>query len=675
MLKSKLLLITLGLAWSFILVFLWLFSGFNTSQSVVLADGYTVSLDHLPMNCTIQTTADTVDDVDMSEVAFGTCTNANCDGSLPYLLYSTFYCDRGRSDGICAAYGDLLNSTLYPSSNVALTNAIDWRDVGLILTATYNCSSTACVELDDGDYHIAANASAVRDAGVYVGVECDMGDQPRPMGYNIGADESFYSGLNICLQNPAKCPLNQAMWPGEPDAWQRTGRKWRRHSGTPAGAEVIWEWSAPYAAPTPEYMGYRENYYEDFSNTPDTYPVAPGPEPVSFAWALWEPKGDDYILRKYGGPAEEDTGIVGYPDCESGLYYPIVSQDLRYTYTPMSVVRDGECVDGGYIATYRADLWGPPLSPSRVGMCNHPVMGIPADQSLKGNLVCKVSPYVGVVYQRYVFGPGPTPADKSVGGCEAVIYAWGGTEPQYATSGQDYQSWFRNGELRFSRWLNLSDQISDDIPAPDDHAWWDAQCERAWTEMPNWLYTGNYKIGFTVYTDTIGWPLTAVATIPIGGGNLTSTLDSIMHTFAPHTFTDTVIVTHTIRFQNEFTSTNGLIGINRFYDLTATYSRTGNLAEPQRSYTVTIRYTDTDVGPAIEETLALYSRSGGHWVKDPSSTLITSTLVISGTNVIYIDKNTIVAMPDHFSTWAVLGKTHRVFLPLVVKKLSFSPER
>jgi hypothetical protein len=494
------------------------------------------------------------------------------------------------------------------------------------------------------------------------------GSSPQRSGTVGGASWPLeVTDIHLCAHNPAKCPVYKDTWPGEPNAWQRTGRKWQKHSGTPGEIEIVWEWSAPYSGSNPEYANDRDNYYVDYSNTPDTYPIITGTAPVPFAWARWEVADDNYILHQFGNPQEELADTVGALDCESGLYYPMVSHDVEYSYTPMSVVRDGECVGGGYISVYRAELWGPPLSPTRVAKCDNPDTGIPADQSPRGNAVCKISPHVGVAHQRYVFGAGPTPSDGSVAGCEAVVYAWGWPKPQQVDSGQDYQTLFRNGELRFSRWLNLSSQVHGNIPAPDDHAWWTAQCEQAWSSMPNWLYTGNYRIGSVIYTDTITLPPVVTARIPISGGRLTSTLDSTTYIFSPDTFTDTVVVTHTVRFQSEFTSTGDLVGINRFYDLTAAYSETGQPAYPLRPYTVTIGYADADRGVAIEDSLALYSRDGDRWVKDPYSTVTTGTIVLSGTNVVFSDLNIVVANPDHFSLWAVLGETRRVFLPSVLR--------
>ena len=56
----------------------------------------------------------------------------------------------------------------------------------------------------------------------------------------------------------------------------------------------------------------------------------------------------------------------------------------------------------------------------------------------------------------------------------------------------------------------------------------------------------------------------------------------------------------------------------------------------------------------MEETLALYSWDGSQWVKEPSSVVDTAA-------------NMVTAHPNHFSRWAVLGETRRVYLPLVLR--------
>jgi hypothetical protein len=98
------------------------------------------------------------------------------------------------------------------------------------------------------------------------------------------------------------------------------------------------------------------------------------------------------------------------------------------------------------------------------------------------------------------------------------------------------------------------------------------------------------------------------------------------------------------------------VGIGHAYEISAVDDVTAESVEPTQPYTVTIAYSDAETGPALEETLALYSWDGGEWVEEPTSELD-------------IGSNTITAAPDHFSSWAVLGETRRVFLPLIVRSL------
>lgn len=147
-------------------------------------------------------------------------------------------------------------------------------------------------------------------------------------------------------------------------------------------------------------------------------------------------------------------------------------------------------------------------------------------------------------------------------------------------------------------------------------------------------------------------PIATSAVIPTSGGVLTSTFDSISYAFGDSTFTDTVIITHTVRLAS-IPSIGELVSAGRFFDITAVYSSTGQPAQPTQPYTITIAYVVSDL--VIEDTLALYTWDGDQWVKDPSS-------------VVDIQTNTLVATPSHFSLWAVLGEARRaVYLPLVCR--------
>jgi hypothetical protein len=459
--------------------------------------------------------------------------------------------------------------------------------------------------------------------------------------------------IDICSQHAPKCALDEDTWAGEEGAWQFTGKKWVWHSGTPKDRKIAWEWSRPYPGSNPDYIGKRENHYSNFSKAPNDSPDFWGTGPYTYDWELWLPEESNNRFLQYAGHTEYDAYHIGEHDCESGVYFPVIDQDVDYAYTPLAVQVEDRCVTGGYIVTYRTELWDEPLSETRIQNCDDFARGIPSSDSPKGNLICKLSPYVGVVYQTYAWGDGLNPGDPPALGCEGVVYAWGWEKPAMANSGQDYEAYFRNGELRYTRWIDLTGE-SAEVPPPDDFDWWTPRCETSWSEINNVLYSGVYKVGSTVYTDTIALPYSVVAEIPPSGGGLVSPLNQITFTFPAETFTETVLVTQTLLTEEYIPPTGSLLGINRFYTLAAGSENTGRPIEPSQPYTVTIQYSDSGLGAAIEDTLALYLWRENQWKIEATSSIFTTT-------------NTIIATPDQLGTWGVLGETERVYLPFIQK--------
>jgi hypothetical protein len=76
---------------------------------------------------------------------------------------------------------------------------------------------------------------------------------------------------------------------------------------------------------------------------------------------------------------------------------------------------------------------------------------------------------------------------------------------------------------------------------------------------------------------------------------------------------------------------------------------------PGHPYTLTLAYAQEERGPAVEDTLALYWWDGSIW----SQQGLTSSVDVAG--------NLITAQADHFSVFAILGETHRLFLPLSLR--------
>jgi peptide/nickel transport system substrate-binding protein len=142
--------------------------------------------------------------------------------------------------------------------------------------------------------------------------------------------------------------------------------------------------------------------------------------------------------------------------------------------------------------------------------------------------------------------------------------------------------------------------------------------------------------------------------IPTEGGTLESPEDTTEYVFAADTFTETVVITHTPLSPVVLPPLDvELEGAGHFYSLEATLE--GDPVQPSQPYTVTIEYTDGELGNIMEDTLGLYYWDGDSWELEPSAVVDPLT-------------NTLVATPDHFSYWALLGEPYQIrFLPFVYK--------
>jgi hypothetical protein len=143
--------------------------------------------------------------------------------------------------------------------------------------------------------------------------------------------------------------------------------------------------------------------------------------------------------------------------------------------------------------------------------------------------------------------------------------------------------------------------------------------------------------------------------IPLTGGTLTSADGSTSVIFPSGAFTDAVYVTYKQELPGE--NLGELVAINHNFDLTAVYADTGQTANlaPGQTFIITVEYADSELGAAIEDSLAIFSWDGANWVQEATS--VVDTL-----------HNTISATPNHLSHWAVLGNTNQVFLPVVIHK-------
>jgi oligopeptide transport system substrate-binding protein len=165
--------------------------------------------------------------------------------------------------------------------------------------------------------------------------------------------------------------------------------------------------------------------------------------------------------------------------------------------------------------------------------------------------------------------------------------------------------------------------------------------------------------GFDIAT----WRFTQVSdVIGPGGGGLTSYDGETTVQFPSGAVTGTVVVTHTPASGNP--PGGNLNSIGNAFDLTAVYSGTdpGTAGLPAQivpgyTYTVTAQYSDTQLGPTMEDTLGLYWWNAG--ASEWSQQGITSSVNVTD--------NMVTAQVDHFSLFDVLGETLRVYLPLVLR--------
>jgi hypothetical protein len=122
-----------------------------------------------------------------------------------------------------------------------------------------------------------------------------------------------------------------------------------------------------------------------------------------------------------------------------------------------------------------------------------------------------------------------------------------------------------------------------------------------------------------------------------------------------------VVVTHTTLLPGQVPPpAGGLRVAGHAFELEATYVANGAAAMPQGSYTLTLTYDPARLGPVTETSLALYSWDGTGWQRESAGPPDTAA-------------HTVVATPDHFSYWALLGELQRVFLPLVTAGSASGP--
>ncbi len=157
------------------------------------------------------------------------------------------------------------------------------------------------------------------------------------------------------------------------------------------------------------------------------------------------------------------------------------------------------------------------------------------------------------------------------------------------------------------------------------------------------------------------WRFTQASTvIETEGGDLTSYNGDTTVQIPSGAITGTIVITHTPA--TGISPSGNLNSIGDMFDLTAVYTgadpgTAGLPAQivPGYTYTVTVGYSGTQLGPTIEDTLGLYWWDGDTWSQQGITNSVNTT------------DDVVTAQVNHFSRFAVLGETRRVYLPVVLR--------
>jgi peptide/nickel transport system substrate-binding protein len=291
--------------------------------------------------------------------------------------------------------------------------------------------------------------------------------------------------------------------------------------------------------------------------------------------------------------------------------------------------------------------------------------------------------YIENVSSSELFGSWESGAFRKHGNFDILMYtSSGGVDPHLFMYNYFHSSMmptYANGGLgwNYVRWINThSDAPLDAAGATSDliarKIAYQTVCDYIAEDIPH-LYlfqreivalTRNEVQGFQLHPDSnetwnaTDWdrPCCEVnEAIGTSGGEITSYYGDATLSFPAASFSDTVIISFDT--VTDTLPTGSLVGVDLTFEIAGVYSSTGQTAElaPGATFTFTVSYTETEIAPAIENTLSLYYMENGQWIEEPTSDLDTLNNIITAT-------------PDHFSYWAILGEHDQVFifLPLVL---------
>ncbi len=130
-------------------------------------------------------------------------------------------------------------------------------------------------------------------------------------------------------------------------------------------------------------------------------------------------------------------------------------------------------------------------------------------------------------------------------------------------------------------------------------------------------------------------------------------------------FSDTIVFDY---IPQSASDTGSLSDVGLFFKLDVTYLSTGQPAQlqPGQTYSMAVTYEPSNAPDGVNEAdLALYFLEV---TLDPQPELSSTRWVREATSVVDVETNTIVATPNHFSSWAILAPTEQyVYLPIVLR--------
>lgn len=193
-----------------------------------------------------------------------------------------------------------------------------------------------------------------------------------------------------------------------------------------------------------------------------------------------------------------------------------------------------------------------------------------------------------------------------------------------------------------------------DLGAPEEIGHYNTPGEALYSAIANqYIYVADGLGGVIV----LWYGPVATGSVSTGGGAFASDFDGTTYFFPAGAFTDTIILRHAPIPAAVVPSLGDLSGINHFFNTTAVYSSTRLPAQlvPGTVFTISVVYTPEERGVVAKSTLALY-----HWDGD-----IWSTEGI--TKVTAPQDNMVLSRLDHLTLFGVLGESHNIYLPLVMR--------